>query len=337
MYYYLNILKKLSLFKVLNYTKLLFGYYLSKNLQKNFQNALPVALSIEPTTSCNLRCPQCPSGLRQFTRETGMLQNDLFNKVLNETKKHVFSINFYFQGEPYLNTNFLKMVKTAHDNKVYTITSTNAHYLNESNCIETIKSGLDEIIISIDGVQQETYEQYRIGGDLDKVLKGAATLIETKKKLKSKTPFVVFQFVVFKFNEKEVSEVEKLGLSMGADKVNIKTAQIYDFENSQHLIPENSNLARYKKNKLGKWEIKNPLKNQCWRMWQGCVITWDGNVVPCCFDKDAKYKIGNLKTQRFKEVWFSEEYSKFRNAILKSRKEIDICTNCTEGTKVFSD
>ncbi len=310
---------------------------MSKNTGKNFQNALPASLSVEPTTSCNLRCPQCPSGLRQFSRETGMLEITFLKTLISQVKKHVFSINFYFQGEPYLNTNFLKMVKEAHQHKIYTITSTNAHYLNEENCVETIKSGLDEIIISIDGITQETYEKYRIGGNIDKVFNGAATLIEAKRKLKSKTPFVIFQFVVFKFNEAEIDKIKSIGTKMGADKVTIKTAQIYDFEKSEHLIPENTKYARYKKNKWGKWEIKNPLKNQCWRMWQGSVITWDGKVVPCCFDKDAKYKLGDLKTNSFKEIWFSEAYTSFRKSILKSRKEIDICTNCTEGTKVFSD
>jgi len=143
--------------------------------------------------------------------------------------------------------------------------------------------------------------------------------------------------VVFKSNEHQVEDVKKLAKEMGADKVRIKTAQIYDFENSQQLIPENNQLSRYKKNGFGKWEIKNPLLNQCWRMWQACVITWDGKVVPCCFDKDAKYKLGDLHQTNFSEIWFSEPYHAFRQSILKSRKEIDICTNCTEGTKVWAD
>jgi radical SAM protein with 4Fe4S-binding SPASM domain len=124
---------------------------------------------------------------------------------------------------------------------------------------------------------------------------------------------------------------------MGADFVRVKTAQIYDFENSQDMIPNNEALSRYKKNDDGKWEIKNGLLNQCWRMWQACVITWDGKIVPCCFDKDAKYQLGDLKINTFKEIWFSKPYDEFRQSILKSRKEIDICTNCTEGTKVWAE
>jgi len=337
LHYYVNIIKKLSLYKIYNYNKLLASYFYSKLLKQNHHNALPFALSIEPTTSCNLRCPQCPSGLRQFTRPTGMLDPEMFKKFVSQIKKHVHSLTFYFQGEPYLNPEFLKMVRTASDNNLYTITSTNAHYLTDEISKQTIKSGLDEIIISIDGTSQEIYEQYRVGGQLDKVLTGAQNIIKWKKELKSRKPYVVFQFVAFRSNEHQVNDIKKLGKDMGADIVRIKTAQIYDFENSQDMIPKNEELSRYKKNSSGKWEIKNGLLNQCWRMWQACVITWDGKIVPCCFDKDAKYQLGDLANNTFKEIWFSEPYHAFRQSILKSRKEIDICTNCTEGTKVWAD
>lgn len=337
MHYYVNILKKLSLYKIYNYNKLLVSYFLSKLFKQNYHNALPFALSIEPTTSCNLRCPQCPSGLRQFTRATGMLDPEMFQRFVAQIKKHVHSLTFYFQGEPYLNPHFLKMVKEASNNNLYTVTSTNAHYLNDEVSKQTIESGLDEIIISIDGTSQETYEHYRVGGQLDKVLAGAQNIIKWKKELKSRKPYVVFQFVAFRSNEHQVNDIKKLGRDMGADMVRIKTAQIYDFENSQQMIPKNEELSRYKKDGDGKWQIKNKLLNQCWRMWQACVITWDGKIVPCCFDKDAKYQLGDLNTSTFKEIWFSQPYHAFRQSILKGRKEIDICTNCTEGTKVFAD
>lgn len=337
MYYYLNIFKKLSVYKVYNYGKLLASYLISRSIKRGNQRALPFALSIEPTTSCNLRCPQCPSGLRQFTRPIGMLDPVFFHSFILQVKKHIHSLTFYFQGEPYLNPEFLKMVKVASDNNIYTLTSTNAHYLTDELSKQTILSGLDEIIISIDGTTQEVYEKYRVGGKLDKILAGAANIIKWKKELKSRTPYVVFQFVAFSSNEHQVDAVKKLGKDMGADIVRIKTAQIYDFENSTDLIPKNESLSRYKKNVLGKWEIKNPLLNQCWRMWQACVVTWDGKIVPCCFDKDAKYQLGDLHTKSFSEIWFSEPYTAFRNKILRSRKEIDICTNCTEGTKVWAE
>ncbi len=334
--YYLKILKKLSFYKVYNFIKLAFGFYYSRLINKPVQNALPFFISIEPTTSCNLRCPQCPSGLREFTRPTGMLQNQLFEKIILQTKKHLHSLTFYFQGEPYLNPDFLKMVSFANQHNVFTITSTNAHYLTEENAKKTIESKLDKLIISVDGITKEVYEKYRIGGHFDKVIEGTKEILKQKKLLKSSSPHVVWQFVVFKTNEHQIEAVKKLGKELGVDEVKIKTAQIYDFENGHDLIPEQEEYARYKQNPSGKYELKNKLLNQCWRMWQGCVITWDGKIVPCCFDKDAKYKLGNLEKDTFESIWFSQSYNNFRRSILKSRNQIDICTNCTEGTKVWS-
>jgi radical SAM protein with 4Fe4S-binding SPASM domain len=321
---------------VFNLFKLFLTYHLSRIKGKVHHSALPFAVSIEPTTSCNLRCPQCPSGLREFTRPTGMLSNGLFEKTVRELKTSVHSLTFYFQGEPYLNPGFLKMVSHASSNKLFTITSTNAHYLNEENCINTVKSGLHKLIISVDGVTQDSYEAYRIGGQLEKVIAGTKEMIRQKKLLRSKTPHIVWQFVVFKNNEHEVDEVKRMGRELGVDEVKIKTAQIYDLKNAQDLVPETESYSRYRKNGEGHYEIKNELLNQCWRMWQGCVVTWDGKIVPCCFDKDARYRLGDLGSQSFNEIWFSGEYSRFRASILKGRKQIDICNNCTEGTRVWA-
>lgn len=335
-HYYIGISKKLSVYKIYNFIKLYYGFYYSRLINKPKQFGLPVSVSIEPTTSCNLRCPQCPSGLREFTRPTGMLQTKLFEKTILQLKSHLHSLTFYFQGEPYLNPDFLKMVNFAHQQKIFTITSTNAHYLNEEAAINTVNSKLDKLIISVDGITQDVYEQYRIGGKIEKVIEGTKEIVKQKKILKSKTPHVIWQFVVFKPNQHQIEAVKKLGKELGVDEVKIKTAQIYDIDNGSNLIPDLENYSRYKKNKEGNFEIKNKLLNQCWRMWQGCVITWDGKIVPCCFDKDAKYNLGNIDNQPFKEIWFSDSYNNFRKSILKNRNQIDICSNCTEGTKVWA-
>lgn len=336
LYYYIGILKKLSFYKAFNFFKLLIGFYYSKIIKTPKQFGMPIFLSVEPTTSCNLRCPQCPSGLRDFTRPVGMMNIIFFNKIISQLKRHTHSLTFYFQGEPYLNPNFLEMVSIANANKLFTITSTNAHYLTEKNAIQTVLSKLDKLIISVDGITQEIYQQYRIGGNLDLVIGGTKEILKQKKILKSKTPHVVWQFVVFKQNQHQIKLIKKMGNDLGVDEIKIKTAQIYDFENSHDFIPEIHKYSRYKKDKDGNFTIKNKLLNQCWRMWQGCVITWDGKIVPCCFDKDAKYKLGNLETESFKSIWHSQPYNNFRKSILKNRNQIDICTNCSEGTKVWA-
>jgi radical SAM protein with 4Fe4S-binding SPASM domain len=326
--------KYLNFSKSYNFILLFVSYFISKWLGKNYHWGKPIAVAIEPTTSCNLRCPECPSGLRSFSRNTGMLDLKLFEKVIDEMQNHLLYLNLYFQGEPYLNPNFFDFITYANNKKIITSTSTNAHYLNDDNARKTVESGLKRLIISIDGVTQKSYSSYRVGGKLEKVLEGTKNIIEWKKKLKSKYPQVVFQFLVVKQNEHEIEEIKNIGLKLGVDKVIYKTAQVYDFEDGNELIPSIEKYSRYKKLGNGKFGIKNPLKNQCWRMWHSFVMTWDGKVVPCCFDKDAHYTVGDLSKQSFEDVWKNKEYQKFRSAILKGRKEIDICKNCSEGTKV---
>ncbi|MES2515495.1 MAG: SPASM domain-containing protein [Bacteroidota bacterium] len=312
------------------------SYHVSKAQNRSLSSGFPISMAIEPTTSCNLRCPECPSGLRQFTRPIGMLEPAFFKKTIDDVYKELIYLTFYFQGEPYLNPNFLDMVRYASDKGIYTSTSTNAHYLNEEQARKTVESKLDRLIISIDGTTQETYQQYRIGGQLQKVIEGTKRIIAAKKQLKSKTPHIVFQFLVVKPNEHQLNDVQLLAKELGVDEVVFKTAQVYEFENGNPLIPENIKYSRYKKNADGTYSIKNKLLNQCWRMWSSCVVTWDGLVVPCCFDKDAKHQLGDLKEEIFKELWKSNKYQSFRQSILKSRQEIDICKNCSEGTKVWA-
>lgn len=332
----INLASKLTPARLWNGIKVLGSYYLSQVRKTPVQWGLPVSISFEPTTSCNLRCPECPSGLRAFTRPTGMLQKDFFRQTIDEIHKELLYLIFYFQGEPYLNPGFLEMVKYASDKKIYTATSTNAHYLTDENARKTVESGLDRLIISIDGTTQETYKQYRVGGNLDKVIEGAKNIVKWKKELNSKTPFVFFQFLVVKHNEHQIEEIKQLAKEIGVDEVRFKTAQVYDYENDpNNLIPTIDKFSRYKKNKDGVYTSKNKLANRCWKLWHSNVITWDGLVVPCCFDKDAMHRLGNLKNESFKTVWHNSNYKQFRSELMQGRKNIDICANCSEGASVW--
>jgi radical SAM protein with 4Fe4S-binding SPASM domain len=332
----LNLLSRLTFLRTWNALKVYLSYFISRITGRPVQWGLPISVSFEPTTSCNLRCPECPSGLRAFTRPTGMLENDFFQKTIDEIHREIIYLIFYFQGEPYLNPSFLDMVRHASRKGIYTATSTNAHYLNEENARRTVESGLDRLIISIDGTTQEVYEQYRVGGKLEKVVAGAKEIVKWKKVLGSRTPFVIFQFLVVKPNEHQIASVRELGREIGVDAVWFKTAQVYDYENDPNqLITSIGKYSRYKTGLDGKRVPKNKLSNHCWKLWHANVITWDGLVVPCCFDKDAMHRLGNLREQSFREVWNNADYRQFRSELMRGRKNIDICSNCSEGTRVW--
>lgn len=332
-----RIAKKLSFRRAWNMSKVTAGFYVSRWTKKPLQWGLPVSVSVEPTTSCNLRCPECPSGLRSFSRPTGMLEEKNFRSMVDQLSGHLLYMNFYFQGEPFLNPKLLDMVQYASSKRIFTSTSTNAHYLDDATAKRTVESGLDRLIISIDGTTQETYAAYRIGGKLSKVIEGTKNILKWKKELRSKTPQVIFQFLVVKPNEHQVKDVQRLAKDMGVDEVLLKTAQVYEYEHGNELIPEEKEYSRYRQKADGTWEIKNKLEDHCWKMWHSCVITWDGAVVPCCFDKDASHKLGLLKNFSMKEIWHSVPYRNFRASVLQGRKEIDICRNCSEGTKVWAE
>lgn len=331
-----SLLKAWTPQKAINALLLSFSYHLSRWRKRPNMWGRPFSVSIEPTTSCNLRCPECPSGLRSFTRPTGMLSPELFHDFLNQTQSHLVFLNFYFQGEPFLHPKFLDLVGHCVQRSIFTSTSTNAHYLTLQMAERVVDSGLHRLIISLDGASQEVYAAYRKGGQVERVLEGIKNVAEARKSKGKLNPEIVVQNLLVKPNLHEKKQVEMLAKSLGADRVVFKTAQVYDLKADHNLVPDEPEFSRYKKTNDGRLEIKNPLLNQCWRMWSGCVLTWDGKVVPCCFDKDASHQMGTLQQTPFIEIWQSKAYQNFRRAILSSRSEIDICKNCTEGTKVWA-
>jgi radical SAM protein with 4Fe4S-binding SPASM domain len=330
------IARKSSVRKLYNAYRLRRSYERSRKLGKSLHQGLPLSLSIEPTTACNLRCPECISGLRSFTRPTGMLQKQILKAVLDELDEYLLYLNFYFQGEPFLNPSFLEQVGEAAQRGIFTSTSTNGHYLNSEMAEAVVRSGLDKLIISLDGTTQETYAQYRVGGQIDKVLEGTRQIIEAKRRLRSASPLVVWQFLVVRPNEHQIEEARQMARKLGVDGIVFKTAQIYDYAQGSPLIPTNTRYSRYRPLGNGQYALKNALDDHCWRMWSSCVITWDGRVVPCCFDKDAQHSLGKLPQESFRSLWQGEAYNHFRQLILSNRSQIDICQNCTEGSKVWA-
>ncbi|MDF3027445.1 MAG: Radical domain protein [Fluviicola sp.] len=332
-----NIIKHLNIQRVWNIVMLRFSYGLARlfKIQKNWGK--PFALSIEPTTACNLGCPACPSGLKAFSRPTGKIDLVNHQNWLSQVANSVFYINYYFQGEPFLHPQFLDLIREAKRKKIYTATSTNAHFIDEKKAQEIVESGLDRLIISIDGLTQETYESYRVHGNLEKVIAGSKALVQAKQTAQSATPHLIFQFLVVKANEHQIAEVQELATEIGIDEVRFKTAQVYDYEHGNELIPDNEAYSRYVKQKDGTYRFKYKGGNSCWRMWSSSVLTWDGQVVPCCFDKDAHHTLGSLQEQTFETIWKSPAYRSFRNSVLQDRNSIEICTNCSEGAKVWID
>lgn len=306
------------------------SYLISGIIKKDIVWGMPWAASVEPTTACNLQCPQCIIGTGSLTRDKGTLSIGNFKSILEKIEKDIFYLTLYFQGEPFLNSEIFEMIRIARRKKIYVCTSTNAHFLSADNAQKIITSGLNKLILSIDGTTQESYSQYRKKGDLKVVMKGLENLLSAKINLRSSLPFVEIQFLVFKHNEHEINEIKKLSNFKGVDRVVIKTAQIINHDDLGGAMPADKKYSRYRSNKNGRIERKKPLKNNCFKLRSSSVITWDGMVVPCCFDKNACHTFGSIFEKDLDELFYSTNAREFRKRILKERALIEICRNCSE-------
>lgn len=320
----------LNFWKFVNLFKVSLGYIAFILFKSLTNRGLPIAVSIEPTTSCNLRCPECPTGSGTLMRPKGSMDARFFNKIIDQISQHIIYLTLYFQGEPYLNPGFFEMVRYARARKIYVATSTNGHYLDASAAEATVRSGLSRLIVSLDGTDQEAYSAYRKGGEFNKVTEGVRRIAEWRKKLGVRNPYLVIQFLVLASNEHQIKAIKKLGYELGADEVQLKTAQFGEYKSGNPLMPSEKKYSRYKATNDAGYIPSFRIANRCFRMWSSTVVTWDGRVVPCCFDKNADHQMGNLSGQEFSTIWESEVFNNFRSRIRHSRKSIEMCCNCTQ-------
>lgn len=222
------------------------------------------------------------------------------------------------------------MIALAKQKKLYVATSTNAQNLSEIAAENTVKSGIDRIIISFDGPDQETYSAYRRGGILENVVASVQNLVAARGRIKSSKPYIILQCLILKGNENRLSEVNEMQKTLGADKIEFKTIQILDPLKPSDFLPITTKNSRYTQQPDGSYLLKKKRKYPCKRIFNSCVITWDGQVLPCCYDKNAKYCMGNVNENSLNEIWKGRKYRLFLKDILRNKNEIDICSNCTE-------
>jgi radical SAM protein with 4Fe4S-binding SPASM domain len=330
----LQLLKTLTLRRVWNAGKVLVSFLFSAITKKNVVWGVPPILTIEPTNICNLRCPLCVTGNGSMARKNGRMDFSTYQRLIDELADCAIYVVLFHQGEPYLNRQFNKFVAYAKAAGLYVTTSSNAHYFDEKTAETTVASGLDTIIISVDGATQKTYSHYRVGGSLEKVLAGTRHLVAAKKRLKSKTPYIYLQFIVMKHNEHELAAMERLAIELGVDRFLKKTVQVETVEEAQEWLPSEERFRRYDLTHEN-FTVKGGGKGACPRPWLTTLVNWDGSVVPCCFDKNGRHLTGDIRTRSFTSIWESTKYSDFRRTLLNDRQSIDMCKNCNQGIGLF--
>lgn len=286
---------------------------------------MPFSVNIEPTNKCQLACPECPTGNQSLTLEKGKMDLDTYKKFIASIYKQVFYLNLYFQGEPLLHENIMEMIRLAKKYRMYVVLSTNAQLINEKIAEELVLSGLSKIIVSMDGMTEETYQKYRIGGRLSKVKEAIGLLNKAKKKYSNYGLKIVSQFLVNRYNEHEIIEFYRWS-KKNKVKPELKSMQIY---HNFNFLPDKEKYRRYQY-KCNVCELKHSAKNRCFRIWKQCVVRYNGDLVPCCYDKLSEFVIGNIKDKTLRELWKSNTFNNFRLKILKEKKTVSICSNCTE-------
>lgn len=328
--YYIALCRTINLTRIGNLVLVECSYLISLISRKVVVAGQPWAASVEPTTSCNLRCPECPTGMHQLSRPKGSLDFRNFEKILSALSSKLIHLTLYFQGEPFLNKDVFAMIKLAVSRKIFVATSTNAHFLSDANVCSIISSGLNHLIISMDGLDQQVYEKYRVGGDLSKVTEGIHRLVLARKAANVSHPFIELQFLVFRHNEHQMREMRVFAKETGVDVLSFKPAQLNNYDTGRNLLPLSARYSRYTLNPNGSIYLKKKIRNRCHRIWSSVVVTWQGETVPCCYDKDADFVTGDLTIEALDKIWENEKYTSFRKNILQKRNEIPMCCNCGE-------
>lgn len=325
--------RSLTVAKLFNLLVLSISYRLSVWSGRPMHRGAPAFLSLEPVNWCNLRCPECPVGTQTLRRAHERLAPAVAEKLLEELKRSLIAVQFFFQGEPFLHSALSQLIAFASQRRIYTIVSTNGHYLSADTISALLTSGLDELIVSLDGADAQTYTAYRKGGDFQKVVGGIKDLCAAKRKAGSSKPLVVIQCLVNRHNHHQIGRMKTLSRELGADRLELKSMQVYAQEQVADWIPPVKHFARYRL-EAGRWRIKSRLKNRCWRIWASLVVSSSGTVAACCFDKDADYSPGEFGPQTALEIWHGKKMNAFRKAVWTSRRAIAMCQNCTEGMRV---
>ena len=272
--------------------------------------------------------------MRQYTpNDTHYLSLELFERILSEVQATTHTMQFYFQGEPLLNKQLPEMIARAHRARLYTIVSTNAQALSKEIANALVNSGLSRIIVSIDGFSEESYAAYRVGGSLHKALEGLQFLREAKAIYHSSIR-IELQVLRLWSNEHEWDWIRRNYKKLGATHLVFKTAQLYDYEHGNPLMPSNERYSRYKKGADGKYfKIQNSKflinTSPCYRLWSGCVITTTGEVLPCCYDKGHHHSLGNITSHSLSDIFHSKKANNLRQFVLKSQESRpNMCNNC---------
>ena len=305
-------------------------------IRKLFTTGFPYSVMIEPTNICNLSCPTCPTGSGKMNRQKYSMNFSEFKHIIDQLRGRTTLVTLFNYGEPFLNKDFIKMIDYASSAGLWVTTSTNGHFFESKEfCNRLVKSGLKDIIVAIDGLDQSTVTKFRHGADFNKIEKGISLLAKEKNYLGSEFPKIELQFILMKQNQHQREGIISLARKLKVDSYSIKCVWINyadpEFQKlAKKYLPDSASNNRYYLNDDGTFSIKGEITNYCSAVNLSTVINSDGNVIPCCYDVYSKFIMGNIFQQSLDTIWNNEKYTSLRKKIGQSRKSISICQGCPE-------
>jgi MoaA/NifB/PqqE/SkfB family radical SAM enzyme len=277
---------------------------LDVRLRRTVARGKPYVLILETTNICNLQCPFCLTGKGvSGGREKRHMSFEEAKAILDDVAGTAYFLQLYTWGEPLLNKETLKVIDYAKTLDLYVMLSTNGTAMNAAYCRQLVESGLDYLMIAIDGTSAETYAQYRRGGDHGKVMDNLRTLLAERLAQQRKRPFVEWQFIVFRHNEHEVEAAEASAYALGVDKFTPLPAYVED----EAWLPKDS---RYRAEPFNPERLVN-----CDRPWTHLNVRADGGMAPCCYEFFKKDDFGNLREQPFAALWNNTLFQESRKLI----------------------
>lgn len=326
----LRFLRVVTMHKLCNSTLIRLQQVFGKMPGRAGIRTMPESLSVEPASICNLCCPECTLGGGRLTRNSQLMSLDTFCNAFLPIAKWLVNCQFYWQGEPTLNPDLCQMISIAHSHNVFTNLSTNGQTLTPELCRNLVSSGLDQITVSVDGTTQDVYAKYRIGGSLQATIDGIGNLSEARRQHKNGNPLIEVQFIVFAHNEHQISDIKRIARQWGADRVVLKTAQVENLDNANQILPRNPKHSRYRQGSDGKYYISKKYPVKCFRVRSTMVVSANGEVAVCCYDKNCHYTFGNVNTENAVNIWKGQKSDSVRRQVLVGGSLTDICRNCGE-------
>lgn len=198
----------------------------NKPIDKNSNLIMPSikALQIEVNNSCNLRCPECVmSFAKRENANTKIMSYETFKDIIDQLKGSLEFVKFYNYGEPFLHKDCMRMLKYIKDvdPRISIHICTNGTLIGEERQRLLVDLGIDLINFSIDGASQETYAKYRVGGNLNNVLKNVRGILEYRKQQDQTKPFILWQYILFEWNDssEEIKKAKRMAAEIGVDSL----------------------------------------------------------------------------------------------------------------------